>query len=102
MAIENLEETEHEEMVRYMKQAMVGTFFEKWLAMSGWMTDTAPPDDNKKHAASESPKHVIEQTQKNLTTNPPPKKLKPTGRLYRLHLLVVQVMQSQVKLNSRD
>lgn len=79
MAIENLEETEHEEMVRYMKQAMVGTFFEKWLAMSGWMTDTAPPDDNKKHAASESPKHVIEDTTEELDDEPATKKTKTHG-----------------------
>jgi len=36
MAVENLDEADREEMVRHMKQAMVGTFFEKWLSMSGW------------------------------------------------------------------
>jgi iron-sulfur cluster repair protein YtfE (RIC family) len=38
MAVQNLNDTDREDMVHYMKQAMVGTFFEKWLAMSGWMT----------------------------------------------------------------
>ena len=38
MAVQNLNEADREDMVHYMKQAMVGTFFEKWLAMSGWMT----------------------------------------------------------------
>jgi iron-sulfur cluster repair protein YtfE (RIC family) len=76
MAIENLEETEHEEMVLYMKQAMVGTFFEKWLAMSGWMTDSTPPDDNKKRAASEPPKHVIEDTTDEVADEPATKKSK--------------------------
>lgn len=40
MAVQNLNDNDQEEMVRHMKQAMVGTFFERWLAMSGWMKDT--------------------------------------------------------------
>jgi len=36
MAVNNLPEEDQEEMVRYMKQAMVGTFFERWLSMGGW------------------------------------------------------------------
>ena len=42
MAVQNLNESDREEMVRYMKQAMMGTFFEKWLAMSGWMESSTP------------------------------------------------------------
>ena len=38
MAVQNLNEADRNEMVKYMKQAMVGTFFERWLAMSGWMS----------------------------------------------------------------
>jgi uncharacterized FlaG/YvyC family protein len=37
MAVQNLNETDKEEMVKHMKQAMVGTFFDRWLSMSGWM-----------------------------------------------------------------
>ncbi|KAL3925683.1 MAG: hypothetical protein SGILL_000239 [Bacillariaceae sp.] len=37
MAVQNLNETDKEEMVKHMKQAMVGTFFDRWLAASGWM-----------------------------------------------------------------
>ena len=36
MAVQNLKETEREDMVKHMKQAMVGTFFDKWLSMTGW------------------------------------------------------------------
>lgn len=36
MAVENLNEADRVEMVRYMKQAMVGTFFERWLKIGGW------------------------------------------------------------------
>ena len=39
MAVQNLNQTEREEMVQYMKQAMEGTFFDRWLSMSGWMND---------------------------------------------------------------
>eukprot|EP00934_Nitzschia_sp_Nitz4_P002383 Nitzschia sp. Nitz4//scaffold195_size40117//26840//28981//NITZ4_007578-RA/size40117-processed-gene-0.38-mRNA-1//1//CDS//3329540371//2378//frame0 len=42
MAVQSLEQDERHEMVRYMKQAMAGTFFDKWLSMSGWMDD---PDE---------------------------------------------------------
>lgn len=61
MAVQNLNENDRNEMVKYMKQAMVGTFFEKWLAMSGWMratpsaaaaaTKPAPEEDGKVGAA---------------------------------------------------
>ena len=37
MAVQNLNEADKEEMVKHMKQAMVGTFFDTWLSMSGWM-----------------------------------------------------------------
>ncbi|KAL3823636.1 hypothetical protein ACHAXA_005617 [Cyclostephanos tholiformis] len=40
MAIQNLNEVDRDDMVRYMKQAMVGTFFERWLKMGGWMEKT--------------------------------------------------------------
>jgi len=36
MAVQNLKEVDREEMVKHMKQAMVGTFFDKWLSMTGW------------------------------------------------------------------
>jgi iron-sulfur cluster repair protein YtfE (RIC family) len=39
MAVQNLNEADREEMVTYMKQAMAGTFFDRWLSMSGWMDD---------------------------------------------------------------
>jgi hypothetical protein len=41
MAVQNLPEADRDDMVRYMKQAMVGTFFERWLKMGGWMEKTA-------------------------------------------------------------
>ena len=36
MAVQNLTYDEREEMIKYMKQAMEGTFFDRWLLMSGW------------------------------------------------------------------
>ena len=36
MAVQNLSPEDREEMIRYMKAAMYGTFFERWLTMSGW------------------------------------------------------------------
>eukprot|EP00586_Coscinodiscus_wailesii_P018565 CAMPEP_0172500862 /NCGR_PEP_ID=MMETSP1066-20121228/143954_1 /TAXON_ID=671091 /ORGANISM="Coscinodiscus wailesii, Strain CCMP2513" /LENGTH=368 /DNA_ID=CAMNT_0013275343 /DNA_START=30 /DNA_END=1133 /DNA_ORIENTATION=+ len=46
MAVQNLSPVEREDMVRSMKQAMVGTFFESWLSSSGCWGDveaTKPP-----------------------------------------------------------
>ena len=40
MAVQNLNEADRDDMVRYMKDAMVGTFFERWLKMEGWMEKT--------------------------------------------------------------
>jgi hypothetical protein len=37
MAVQNLNPSDRDDMVRYMKQAMVGTFFERWLKMGGWI-----------------------------------------------------------------
>lgn len=39
MAVQSLNQSDRLEMVKYMKQAMAGTFFDKWLSMSGWMED---------------------------------------------------------------
>lgn len=39
MAVQNLEPIDRIEMVKYMKQSMAGTFFDRWLLMSGWMND---------------------------------------------------------------
>lgn len=44
MAVQNLNEADRDDMVRYMKQAMVGTFFERWLKMGGWMEKTKESD----------------------------------------------------------
>mmetsp|Transcript_26403 Transcript_26403/g.40019 ORF Transcript_26403/g.40019 Transcript_26403/m.40019 type:complete len:725 (+) Transcript_26403:147-2321(+) len=69
LAIENLEVTEREQMLKYMKQAMVGTFFEKWLAMSGWnifsneaARISKDEDQNERGDSSKAIKHVIEDS----------------------------------------
>lgn len=36
MAVQNLDCDEREEMVKYMKESMAGTFFDRWLSMTGW------------------------------------------------------------------
>lgn len=41
MAVQNLNDSDRDDMVRYMKQAMVGTFFERWLKMGGWISSTS-------------------------------------------------------------
>ena len=56
MAVQNLNENDRNEMVVYMKQAMVGTFFEKWLAMSGWMGETPSAAEDAKPAPEEDQK----------------------------------------------
>jgi zinc finger-like protein len=38
MAVQNLDEQDRRDMIRYMKQSMTGTFFDRWLQMSGWMS----------------------------------------------------------------
>jgi hypothetical protein len=48
MAVQNLNEADREEMVKYMKQAMAGTFFDRWLSMSGWMNDSPATTGLKK------------------------------------------------------
>lgn len=41
MAVQNLNDADRDDMVRYMKQAMVGTFFERWLKMGGWISSSS-------------------------------------------------------------
>jgi zinc finger-like protein len=55
MAVQNLNQADRLEMIQYMKAAMSGTFFDKWLSMSGWMEDveTPPENDKKRHASKE-------------------------------------------------
>jgi hypothetical protein len=52
MAIQNLNESDKEEMVKHMKQAMVGTFFDRWLAASGWMDGVQKTNSYKEKGAS--------------------------------------------------
>lgn len=48
MAVQNLNEEDRDDMVRYMKQAMVGTFFERWLKMGGWLGSSPTTEDSPK------------------------------------------------------
>ena len=48
MAVQNLSPEDREEMVRYMKQAMYGTFFERWLTMSGWGKEEEEGSEDEK------------------------------------------------------
>jgi len=41
LAVCSLPAEERDDMVQHMKKAMVGTFFEKWLTMGGWVDDAA-------------------------------------------------------------
>lgn len=57
MAVQSLNEDYRLEMLHYMKQAMAGTFFDKWLSMSGWIDNvkgTTPQseDDSKRDPAT--------------------------------------------------
>ena len=47
MAVQNLNDSDREEMVRYMKQSMAGTFFDRWLTMSGWNGSPGKAIDEK-------------------------------------------------------
>ena len=51
MAVQNLNESDREEMVRYMKQSMAGTFFDRWLTMSGWNGSSARTNDEEHERA---------------------------------------------------
>jgi len=54
MAVQSLDEADREDMVKYMKQSMAGTFFDRWLLMSGWGSSSkSPPKDDSVKAESE-------------------------------------------------
>jgi hypothetical protein len=54
MAVQNLTSNEREEMIKYMKQAMEGTFFDRWLLMSGWMQPSKESEKNETVEAAAS------------------------------------------------
>lgn len=54
MAVQNLNEADRDEMVKMMKQAMGGTFFERWLTMSGWMSSEEEKKKNNMAGADVS------------------------------------------------
>merc|ERR1712147_471358 len=51
MAVENLSGADREGMVLHMKKAMAGTFFERWLSMSGWQGGQNGGEGDSKPAA---------------------------------------------------
>ncbi|KAL7531032.1 hypothetical protein ACHAXR_005455 [Thalassiosira sp. AJA248-18] len=61
MAVQNLNETDRDDMVRYMKQAMVGTFFERWLKMGGWMEKTGGKSEESDDGGGKMPKEEEEE-----------------------------------------
>ena len=62
MAVQNLNEKDREEMVKYMKQAMAGTFFDRWLTMSGWMSDRNGSNDKSPCAKEDGKKRAPPKT----------------------------------------
>jgi hypothetical protein len=52
MAVQNLNDSDREEMVRYMKQSMAGTFFDRWLTMSGWNGSSANANDEENESGA--------------------------------------------------
>lgn len=65
LAIQNLPEEDRHEMVKYMKQAMVGTFFERWLVMGGFFET----EGNKKASTEHSSLSSSSSPRKNSTEN---------------------------------
>ena len=52
MAVQSLDVEEREEMVKYMKESMAGTFFDRWLTMSGFGGSSTT--NNPKSTSTES------------------------------------------------
>jgi hypothetical protein len=75
MAVQNLNNSDRLEMVKYMKQAMAGTFFDRWLSMSGWMPELKD-DADKKRAAQHS---NDSQEEESSSSSPNTKRSKPNG-----------------------
>jgi len=69
MAIQNLNEADRDDMVHYMKQAMVGTFFERWLKMGGWMEKTGVRMEGSHDGGGKMPRaEEIEERKASATT----------------------------------
>lgn len=60
MAVQNLNDNDRDDMVRYMKEAMVGTFFERWLKMGGWDKTGAPKVEERDDGGGKMPKEEEE------------------------------------------
>lgn len=80
MAVQSLEEDERNEMIKYMKQSMRNTFFDKWLLASGWgssakspaaSTDTTNKQSGNPAAASADASQNAVTTQTQTTENVP-------------------------------
>lgn len=55
MAVEELEEQERDEMIKYMKESMRNTFFDKWLLASGWGASTGETKEDNASSADTKP-----------------------------------------------
>jgi len=77
MAVENLPINRRDEMVQYMKQAMMGTFFERWLSMGGFFQDNDNKDDDSRKkdkcttlkTSCENIRYYLEDKAKNITSS---------------------------------
>jgi iron-sulfur cluster repair protein YtfE (RIC family) len=66
MAVQNLNSDDRDEMVTYMKQAMAGTFFDRWLSMSGWMENDNNINKKKRSADSSQQQTETDNKRRNL------------------------------------
>ena len=64
MATQSLDEEERLDMLRYMKEAMEGTFFDRWLSMSGWMPSSTPHVETASSAAMKRESEDLEADKK--------------------------------------
>jgi len=71
LAVNNLPKEDRESMVSYMKQAMVGTFFERWLSMGGYNGGLRQLETN----STEKQSQKIDRTEGNMLKSYPEEKI---------------------------
>jgi len=72
MAVQNLDKSERDDMIRYMKEAMVGTFFERWLKVAMPKPDSKDDGGGKIPPAETTEPDVASSSLDNLTDHSKP------------------------------
>jgi len=88
MAVQSLEEEERDEMIKYMKQSMRNTFFDKWLLASGWGSSADKTASKASVAKADTKPQAVDDTEESSSSHSAPVSAEVSGSSCQDHVSI--------------